>query len=298
MPGGTPPTSRTVLAPSGLGARDDAGMATPEGYQLMDAGSGRRLERFGERIVDRPAPGALAPRRGTKRLWDAADLRFERDRGWLGLDRSHWSVAIDGLTLEARPTAAGQLGIYPEHARFWPWLRDALADRLDATVLHLFAATGATTLALAAAGAQVTHVDASRPAVAWARRNAELSGLADRPIRWIVDDALAYTRREARRRRRYDGVVLDPPSYGHGPGGARWELASALPGLLEAVRDVAGDDAFILVTAHTTGLEPDDLRETLAAALGAGGIAAEHIDVVATSGARLPLGVAARMIRG
>ena len=168
------------------------------------------------------------------------------------------------------------------------------------SVLHLFASTGATTLALARAGARVTHVDGSRPTVAWARHNAELSGLADRPIRWIVDDALTFTRREARRGRHYDGIVLDPPSYGHGPRGERWELPTALPELLEAAAAVATDDAFVLLTAHATGLEPEDLGDALADAFGAAGGRSPRTGLswCATSGVVLPLGVAARMIRG
>jgi 23S rRNA (cytosine1962-C5)-methyltransferase len=216
-------------------------------------------------------------------------------------------MAIDELVLELRPTSAGQVGFFPEHATFWPWLGDAVRDAATGAgagaaapqVLHLFASTGATTLALAGAGAQVTHVDGSRPAVAWARRNAELSGLADRPVRWIVDDALAFSRREARRGRRYRGIVLDPPSYGHGPTGARWELREALPELLSTLAAIATEDAFLLLTAHATGLEADDLGDALADAFGAAtAIATERIELVATSGAVLPLGVAARMIRG
>ena len=293
------PDHGEVRRSNGTGASDDGGVASDDGYELLDAGDGRRLERFGTRIVDRPAPGAAHPRRDPPTRWARASLRFDRDRGWLGQDPSPWSIALDGIRLELRPTAPGQLGVYPEHAGLWPWLRDAVGDRKDPAILHLFASTGATTLALARAGAQVTHVDGSRPTVAWARRNAELSGLSDRPIRWIVDDALAFTRREARRGRRYDGIVLDPPSYGHGPGGERWGLPTALPDLLEAAAAVATDDAFVLLTAHATGLEPEDLGEALVDAFGAaGGIAADRLEIVASSGAVLPLGVAARMIRG
>jgi 23S rRNA (cytosine1962-C5)-methyltransferase len=144
----------------------------------------------------------------------------------------------------------------------------------------------------------VTHVDASRPAVAWARRNAELSGLADRPVRWIVEDALTYVRREERRGRRYAGIVLDPPSFGHGPSGTRWELDDALPVLLAACAGVAKPDAFVLLTAHTPDLAPDDLASALEIAFG---IPAElesgDVELVAESGAILPLGIAARMIR-
>ena len=144
-----------------------------------------------------------------------------------------------------------------------PWLRDRVGERLaDAPppVLHLFAYTGLATLALAAAGAAVTHVDASRPTVTWARRNAERSGLADRPIRWIVDDALAFTNREVRRGRRYAGVVLDPPSYGHGPaGGGDWRIEDDLPRLLAAAAALLEPDGFVLLTAHTPEFGPDRL---------------------------------------
>ncbi|GAC1668361.1 MAG: class I SAM-dependent methyltransferase [Candidatus Limnocylindrales bacterium] len=284
---------------------DDDGVMTelpagPRPFELLDAGDGRRLERFGERIVDRPAPSAPWPQRAAPEVWAAADLRFERDAGWTGRS-DRWTIMLDGLTLELRPTDAGQVGFFPEQVTFWPWLRAALAGRPDPAVLHLFAHTGATTLALARASARVTHVDGSRPAVGWARHNAELAGLADRPIRWIVDDALAFARREARRGRRYDGFVLDPPSFGHGPRGDRWDLDDALAPLLDACAALAADDAFVLLTAHTTGLDPDDLGDALVDAFEpAPGSEAttESIELVATSGAILRLGAAARMIRG
>ncbi|HZC33121.1 MAG TPA: class I SAM-dependent methyltransferase [Candidatus Bathyarchaeia archaeon] len=274
-------------------------MTNFDGYALIDAGDGRRLERFGSRVVDRPAPSiAETPRRAGPEPWRAADLRFIREQGWIGDDRGSWRIAIDGLTLELRPTAAGQLGLFPEHALGWPWLRYRLAAQPGAEVLHLFAYTGATTLALVAAGARVTHVDASRPAVAWARRNAELSGLAERPIRWIVDDAVTYVRREERRGRRYAGIVLDPPTFGHGPAGTRWELDDALPVLLTACAGVAAPDAFVLLTAHAPELAPGDLASALEVAFG---IPAElesgDLELVAESRAVLPLGIAARMIR-
>ena len=269
-------------------------------HVLLDAGDERRLERFGERVVDRPAPAALWPPRLPPPEWATADLRFDRDGGWQG-DRTPWSIDVDGLTLEMRTADSGQLGFFPEQATFWPWLRETLAGRPDVAVLHLFAHTGATTLALARAGARVTHVDASRPAVAWARRNADLSGLTDAPIRWIVDDALEFTRREARRRRRYDGIVLDPPTFGHGPHGTRWELVDALPDLLEACAAVAADDAFVLLTAHAAGLTDENLGVALVDAFDLGPdshVLAGPIELRATSGAVLPLGVVARMIRG
>jgi 23S rRNA (cytosine1962-C5)-methyltransferase len=270
-----------------------------DGYALIDAGDGRRLERFGSRIVDRPAPSvAQIPRLDGPESWGAVDLRFDRERGWIGELQEPWTIALDGLTVELRPTAAGQIGLFPEHALAWPWLRARLAERPDGEVLHLFAHTGATTLALASAGARVTHVDASRSAVVWARRNAELSGLVDRPIRWIVDDAITYVRREERRGRRYAGIVLDPPTFGHGPAGTRWELDDALPILLAACAGVADPDAFVLLTAHTAELVPGDLASALEIAFGIPAeLESSDMELVADTGAVLPLGVAARMIR-
>jgi 23S rRNA (cytosine1962-C5)-methyltransferase len=191
------------------------------------------------------------------------------------------------------------VGLYPEHVANLAWVADRIHDRLDAgagaTVLNLFAHTGLATLAAARAGAAVTHVDGARSAVAWARRNAELSGLADRPIRWIVDDAAAFVAREARRGRRYDGLLLDPPSFGHAKG-RRWRLADELPDLLAACRAVATDDAFVLLTAHTAGVDGDDLAKQLRSALPSSGsrVAVAQQTLVAESGACLDLGWSVR----
>jgi 23S rRNA (cytosine1962-C5)-methyltransferase len=239
----------------------------PDGpdYALLDVGGAARLERFGPYVVDRPAPGALGERRDPA-AWRAAGLRFERDRGWLGpaAGSDPWPIVVDGLTVELRPTEAGQLGLFPEHAAMLPWLRDQAAA---ATVLNLFAYTGLGTLAMADADASVTHVDAARTAVAWARRNAELSGLTDRPVRWIVDDALTFVEREARRGRRYDGVVLDPPSYGHAGANRTWRFEEDLPALLDRLRRVLEPGAFALLTAHTPGFDGERLGELLTSGL-------------------------------
>ena len=205
-------------------------------YELLDVGDGMRLERFGERIVARPHPGAEGARRDPG-AWRRATLTFESERGWTGPDAADpWPVDVAGLTVELRPTATGQVGLFPEQAPNWAWLREVVAGADDApTVLNLFGYTGVATLIAAQAGASVVHVDAARPTVAWARRNAELSGLADRQVRWIVDDAAAFVAREVRRGRHYAGVVLDPPSYGHGPRGRGWRLEDDLAPLLQQV---------------------------------------------------------------
>ena len=279
-------------------------------YELIDAGDGRRLERFGDVVVDRPAPTAVVPRSNVD-AWRAADLAFDRPTGWAATrgDRpTSWTVQLGGFGFELRPTDSGQLGLFPEQQNNWAWLADrAAAARADAAAvatetaaLNLFAYTGGSTLALASGGMSVAHVDASRTAVAWARRNAALSGLADRPVRWLVDDADAFVEREARRGRRYAGFVLDPPSYGHGPGGRSWRLEQHLATLLERCVALArGRPAFALLTAHTAGFDAEYLADVLAASLRvpARTVESGELDLVATTGSLLPLGAFARWPR-
>lgn len=274
-----------------------------DGYELVDAGDGRRLERFGALLVDRPAPMADAPARDPA-AWAGADLRYRRYAGWDSVadePPDAWQVTERDLTFELRPTETGQVGLFPEQAPGRAWIRDVAAGLGDTpAILNLFAYTGATTLAAAAGGARVTHVDGSRPSVAWARRNATLSGLEDRPIRWIVDDVDRFVDREIRRERRYDGVILDPPSYGHGKGGRAWRLEEMLAPLLAAcARVTARDPAFVVLTAHTPGFGPDRLADELAAAFrsSSGDLDAGDLALHARSGATLRLGAWARMIR-
>ncbi len=276
-------------------------MLNEASVSLIDAGDGRRLERLGARVVDRPHPGAVE-RRADPGLWGTADLRFDRDRGWSGRADADapWLVATAGLTLELRATSSGGVGLFAEQLRNEPWLGSEIRKRsgTDAsppTVLNLFAHTGLLTLAAALAGAAVTHVDAARGPVAWARRNAELSGLADRPVRWITDDALAFARRESRRGRRYDGILLDPPSYGHG-GAGDWRLERDLPALLEACAGLAAPEAFLLVTAHSAAVEDDWLVGEIRMAFPrlARRLEAAPVELDAESGASLRLGTAIR----
>ncbi len=277
--------------------------ATTE-YALLDAGAGRRLERFGSLIVDRPAPGVDAAPRAPAARWAAATARYERTGGGSGAWHppgalpATWHATFDDLTLELRPTSAGQVGVFPEHLSVASWAAErarALATVLGrpAVVLNLFAYTGLTTLALARAGAEVVHVDASRPAVAWARRNAGHSGLAERPVRWVVEDASRFVAREARRGRRYDGVVLDPPTYGHGTRGAAWRLGVDLAPLLGALQSLLTSGPWFLgCTAHATGLAPSDLHAIVRAAVWPGEATAEAgaLELRSEGGALLPAG--------
>ena len=266
-------------------------------HVLLDFGDGARLERFGERLVDRPHPEALGAR-GDPAAWRAAHLRYDRDRGWTGpaAATSPWTVRAGDLHFELRPTEAGQVGLFPEHAQMLPWL----VEQRPGAVLNLFAYTGLATLALAAGGSAVTHVDASRPSVAWARRNADLSGLGDRPVRWIVDDARSFVAREVRRGRRYDGIVLDRPSYGHGLGGRSWRLADDLGDLLRTCRMILAPDGFALLSAHTAGFESGALAEALSTALGRPDAHVEtgKLALATPDGRRLELGAFARVSGG
>jgi 23S rRNA (cytosine1962-C5)-methyltransferase len=272
-------------------------------YELIDAGEGRRLERFGAVVLDRPAPGTAGTPRRDPGAWANADARFDRAEGanagaWLPGPPPRWMIIVDDVTLEIRPTPAGSVGFFPEHVEVARWAADraravAAGVGRPAVVLNLFAHTGLATLTLARAGALVVHVDASRPAVAWARRNAELSGLADRPIRWLVDDAGDFVAREARRGRRYDGVLLDPPTYGHGPRGTAWRLEDDLRDLLAAVRVVLAEGRwFVACTAHAAGLPGATLEGIVQAGLGVGRGSTElrELALVATSGGRLAAG--------
>jgi len=264
-------------------------------YELLDAGEGVRLERFGSRVVVRPHPAALGERR-TPSAWSDASLTYEPGRGWSGPDTGDpWQIGMDGLTVELRQTETGQVGLFPEQQDPWAWLRNRVAQ--DMGVLNLFAYTGLATLVAASEGASVVHVDASRPTVAWARHNADLSGLAGRPVRWIVDDAAAFVARELRRGHRYDGVVVDPPSYGHGPRGRGWRLEDDLAPLLHQVAElVDAPMGFVLLTAHTPNFGPEQLADELAAPFGVTRSRIDHgaLQVTARTGTSLELGAFAR----
>jgi 23S rRNA (cytosine1962-C5)-methyltransferase len=275
------------------------------GYEPVDLGDERRLERFGPVLVDRPAPAAVGSRRAPA-AWADADARFEReghDGRWTLLaplpDPWRFGARDLGFDLELRPAAAGQLGAFPEQAVIWRSLASSIRswrnerDRPAGgppAVLSLFAYTGAATLACAAAGATVVHVDASRTAVAWARRNAAISDLAASPVRWIAEDARSFVAREARRGRRYDGIVLDPPSYGHGPDGRAWWLERDLEPLLETLAGlVSATPAFVALSAHTRDFGPERLIDLLGR-FGDGSATGGSLELVAVSGARLTLG--------
>jgi 23S rRNA (cytosine1962-C5)-methyltransferase len=336
-------------------------MFTADQYQLLDFGEGRRLERFGAITLDRPCPTAEGVTQADPAAWRQADARFERTDDEQGVWTCRgdlpprWPIAHGRLVLEMKRTDFGHVGLFPEQAENWDWIaRRAAAEKgtgpicaehpatnlrsvpgsgkLDLSpfpsserprVLNLFAYTGGSSLAAAAAGAEVVHVDAARNVVAWARRNAELSGLAEAPVRWIAEDATKFVKRELRRGSRYDAVILDPPSYGHGAHGEVWRLASHLPPLLRMCGELISgkgdsphlcDDqrfasvpafgpfrqmgtvpfsAFVLLTCHTPGYPPPRLADMMFETLGEGQITARPLCVPGPQGRELPSGVVA-----
>lgn len=277
-------------------------------YQLLDFGGGRKLERFGSYILDRYCPPAEDAHKADVASWKDADARYERTHGdegrWKPSDAlaSSWTLKHQELNFELRPTPFGHLGIFPEQAANWDWIAKQItrASR-PLRVLNLFAYTGGSTLAAAVAGAEVVHVDSAKNSVAWARRNAELSGLNDKPIRWIAEDAKRFAERELRRGNRYDAVILDPPSYGHGPKGETWKIARDLHSLLSTCAELTeGQRAFMLLTCHSPGFEPPEVEAILADAVFGtcqAGATAQLLTISCGDGRQLPSGVVARWPR-
>jgi 23S rRNA (cytosine1962-C5)-methyltransferase len=250
-------------------------------YELLDSGGGRKLERYGPYRVVRPEPQCLWTPALPEPDWANADAVFdptdeEDDGRWRFKDRPQdtWPLGWRDVRFKARFTAFRHLAFFPEQAANWAWL-DARLRSLGGQprVLNLFGYTGVASLVCAAAGASVTHVDASKRSVGWARENAELSGLADRPVRWICEDARKYVQREQRRGSRYEGVILDPPKYGRGPGGEVWRLFEDLPEMAALCAELLSDRAsFLVLNAYAARISGAALAGLLAERLaGRGG---------------------------
>ena len=228
-------------------------------YEFLDSGHGQKLERFGPYLFIRPEPQALWAPQLDADIWNSASGRFaasDEERGKWDLDRNlpeQWVLEFDGIKFDAMPTPFRHLGFFPEQSPHWRWTEAQIHrfigqyDR-PPRLLNLFAYSGVASLHAAKAGAEVTHLDASKKAVAQAFRNRDLSGLSDAPIRFITDDALRFVAREVRREKKYDGILLDPPKYGRGPKGEVWQLTDDLPELLEACTQLLSDTPLLMIT--------------------------------------------------
>jgi 23S rRNA (cytosine1962-C5)-methyltransferase len=250
-------------------------------YALLDSGGFQKLERFGPVVLSRPCAQAVWHPALPKHEWQQATATFFRDGGnqWRGRDRlpESWAINVDGTRFQLSSTDFGHLGIFPEQRDQWRRIREVCTayqtqHHRAPRVLNLFAYSGGSTLAAAHAGAEVCHVDASKGMVEWARQNAALNQLQDRPVRWIVDDVSKFLERELRRERRYDLIILDPPSYGRGAKGEVFKIENDLPKLLALLAKLTSDDPLgVLLSCHTPELTPISLHHLLLQAFGARG---------------------------
>lgn len=282
----------------------------PEGeYQLLDSGNERKLERIGEFVIDRPSPQAVWTQRLPVKDWVSVGAAYERGESGGEWDFNEkmprkFNIVYNNIYFQIKMTDFGHLGLFPEQAANWDWMRSIIRKRMERTknanlnVLNLFAYTGGSTLACSQAGAHVVHVDAAKGVVDWAKDNATLSHLADRPIRWLVDDALKFVKREERRGTKYQGIILDPPSFGRGPKGEIFKIENDLIPLLRACKEILADNAlFLLLSCHTPGFTPVTLHNQVAevVAEGKGKIEAGEMLVFEEGSKRaLPSGAYAR----
>jgi 23S rRNA (cytosine1962-C5)-methyltransferase len=279
-------------------------------YAVLDAGDGLKHERWGRFTLVRPDPQIIWPRAGGEKTWTGWDAFYHRSESGGGKWEfraklpDSWNIAYAplGLTFRIHPTSFKHTGLFPEQAVNWDWfstkISSAKKSGRDIAVLNLFGYTGAATVAAAKAGASVTHVDAAEGMVKWARENAALSGLAVAPVRYLVDDCLKFVRREQKRGRRYDAVIMDPPTYGRGGGGELWKLEDHLWELLTETKKLLSDrPLFFLVNAYTARLSPTVVSNLLAALLGdcGGTLTAGEVGLpIKRDGKVLPCGIYGR----
>ncbi|MCL2811489.1 MAG: class I SAM-dependent methyltransferase [Clostridia bacterium] len=277
-------------------------------YEVLDCGDGEKLERWKDTVLRRPDPQTIWPKRRPE-LWQRADAWYHRSSqgggGWEFFRElpERWTLQYDDLTFYVRPTGFKHTGLFPEQAVNWDWMRGLITQRLSqggATpkVLNLFAYTGGATVACAAAGAQVCHVDAAKGMTQWAKENRGLCGLPEDRIRWILDDAKKFVEREVRRGSLYDGILMDPPSYGRGPGGEVWKLEAELYGLVEAcAAALSATPLFFLINSYTTGLAPSVLDNMIGLTVKPrfGGVSESgEIGLPVSAGGVLPCGASGR----
>jgi 23S rRNA (cytosine1962-C5)-methyltransferase len=232
-------------------------------YELIDSGMGQKLERYGAYVLSRPDPEVLWRKDLDGSVWENRDFEFIRKgekTQWLKKSGvpADWNMEYGGLTFVVRPTSFKHVGLFPEQLPNWQWMQELIKDTSTQdkkiSVLNLFAYTGGATLACAQAGAQVCHVDGSKTAVAWARENAELSGLKDAPIRWIVEDCVLFLKREIKRGHTYDAIIMDPPSFGHGPKDELWKIEENFLELMDLCKQILSEDPlFLLINGYTAG---------------------------------------------
>ncbi len=282
-------------------------------YEVIDTSNGEKLERWGDYILIRPDPQVIWDTPRIISSWKNPNAHYHRStKGggeWEFFNLpEQWTISYDGkyfdssLTFNLKPFAFKHTGLFPEQAANWDWVAKSIKEaRRPIKLLNLFAYTGGATLASAAAGAEVTHVDAAKGMVTWAKENALSSGLADRPIRWLVDDCLKFVEREIRRGNKYDAIIMDPPSYGRGPKGEIWKIEDNIYPLIKLCSQILSDEPLLfLVNSYTTGLQPAVLNYMLSTALKKFGGQVEAAEIglpVSNNGLILPCGASGRFYK-
>jgi len=280
-------------------------------YQLIDCSQGEKLERWGDYLLIRPDPQIvweLAPEQKSP-LWKQADARYIRSKTGGGRWEVYhklpdaWTIDYKNLTFAVKPMGFKHTGLFPEQAANWDWMHHLITEsgRSDVNVLNLFAYTGGATAAVSHAGASVCHVDAAKGMVTWAKDNATLSNLREKPVRYIVDDVIKFVQREHRRGNKYDAIIMDPPSYGRGPNGEVWKLENELYGLISSCIDILSDDPlFMIVNSYTSGVSSTIISNLISLTVKKkfGGIVTnDEIAIpIKASGLYLPCGAATRWI--
>ncbi len=277
-------------------------------YEVLDCSAGEKLERWGKYTLVRPDPQVIWNTARDPELWKKYDARYARSNTGGGAWNTKklpekWTIEYKELTFQVKPMNFKHTGVFPEQAANWDWAMEKIRSAgRPVRVLNLFAYTGGATLACAAAGASVCHVDAARGMVSWARENAKVSGLEDRPVRWIVDDCAKFVGREIKRGRQYDAIIMDPPSYGRGPSGEVWKLEKDLYDFVKLCSGVLSENPlFVIINSYTTGLAPSVvgyLSDSLFSAKYGGHTACDELGLpVKKTGLYLPCGATGRWTR-
>ncbi len=276
-------------------------------YRILDCGGGEKVEKWADYTLVRPDPQAIWNRTEGVKAWDKANAIYHRSKSGGGQWEikklpAQWTVSYKELTFNLKPMSFKHTGLFPEQAANWNFIMEKIRNAgRPINVLNLFAYTGGATLAAAAAGASVCHVDASKGMTQWARENAASSGLGDKPIRWIVDDCKKFVQREIRRGRKYDAIIMDPPSYGRGPSGETWKIEEDVADFVELTMQLLSDKPlFVIISSYSTGLAPSVMSYLLGITAGKkhkGTIEAEELGLpVDSTGLVLPCGSSARFI--
>ena len=273
-------------------------------YELLDSGEGKKLERYGQYVLARPDPGALWKKNLSEEEWKKADAEFIRkgEKGeWKSKSKlpDSWTINFGNLKLLIKPTSFKHTGLFPEQEANWRWMKSLIKkSNKQIKVWNLCAYTGGATLACAQAGAEVVHLDGSKKAIDWAKENAELSGMADKPIRWILDDALVFLKREVKRGNKYDAIIMDPPAFGHGPKDEIWKIEEDFLKFFELCQEVLSEKPlFFLINGYASGYSPIAYQNNLEILVKKYGGSIEIGELAiqeSSSGRLLPAGIFAR----